>query len=85
MRITSDERRSVVLCFLIEYLEEHDWSPSFTEIAEGCSMHRRYVRPILDALQEEGRVVAPAGKQRAIQITDKTRRELAALHATKGE
>ncbi|WP_306150671.1 LexA family transcriptional regulator [Roseovarius sp. MMSF_3281] len=53
--------------FIVAFYEKHDYSPSFTEIADGTGlMSKSSVHRLVGALQDQGLIVHTHGRARSI-------------------
>lgn len=52
----SEEHLKTVYGFIRAYWKRHGWSPTFTEIGNGCLMKRHLVKKAVLKLQEQGKL-----------------------------
>lgn len=57
-----------ILHFVREFLQEHHFSPSQSEIAAGCHLSRSTVAHYLDWLEAKGQIKRRPGKARSITL-----------------
>lgn len=51
------EREGQVLRFIVDYIDEHGWAPSYREIQEAVSIpSKQTVQKILFSLESQGRI-----------------------------
>lgn len=66
------EKEEAIYLFLIEYIQENGYPPSYREIAEEYKMASSLVLPILWALENKGKIKLKPKTPRAIQLTEYT-------------
>jgi SOS-response transcriptional repressor LexA len=57
-----------VFSFIRQYQQEHQQSPSYSEIARGCQISYKTAFKYVELLQEKGYLAHDKGKVRAIRI-----------------
>lgn len=68
---TTQQRDGEIYWFLVDYVEEHGWAPTYREIlaATQCS-HLQQVQNALQRLQERGLIAWLPGQARCIRLTN---------------
>jgi SOS-response transcriptional repressor LexA len=54
--------------FLVTFIDEHGYPPSYREIAEQCYVGRTSVPRYLDRLEIQGRITREIGQARSIRV-----------------
>ena len=60
-----------VYAFVKTYIQQHGYSPSVREIADGCYIHFSTAIRCLDKLEARGRLARDPGKARSIRLLEK--------------
>ena len=66
------EKEEAIYLFLIEYIQENGYPPSYREIAEEYRIASSLVLPVLWALESKGKIKLKPKISRAIQLTEYT-------------
>lgn len=64
------ERMEEVYRYICKYMDEHTYSPSMRDIAEGCMMSRGNATRYVDKLESLGRLKRTAGIARSIILVE---------------
>ena len=66
------EKEEAIYLFLIAYIQENGYPPSYREIAEEYRIASSLVLPVLWALESKGKIKLKPKIPRAIQLTEYT-------------
>jgi SOS-response transcriptional repressor LexA len=77
-------RQNEVLDFLVEFISEHGFAPSYREVCNGVrSDSTNAMLGFFNALERKGWIVREPGRQRAVRLTTKTRRKYGVVTGSK--